>query len=304
MERFGRTRLVVVGTFALIAAPAMAQREPTPHLDPTHAVAEALGHDHAIAHRNEHATAAHNWTVPVTTAPRTCYEVIGQAQGASRVMVEVHARNARVGDPLSIATSSPTRTRFCAELPGHVYSVVVQAEGPTDWAIAVRAAPADEPTAEPGASARDRLATALANGSSASPGGSSASPTPAPSANYPIGGAEHDFVGTQIRNLASGLATYGMVPAERVTLAENGTHEVALRLVGGHCVLAVAAGVPSLTDVNLEIADPAGNRVAQDSAHHGIESLRYCPSYSGTYRLTVRAFAGFGTTGIQAFEVR
>jgi len=121
---------------------------------------------------------------------------------------------------------------------------------------------------------------------------------------FPIGGTESDYVGQQIRTTVQQSRTpRAIVAAQRVELATNQAHTVDLPLVASHCILAVAAAVPSATDVNLELSDPAGNRVGEDTGHRATETLSYCPPYSGTYRLSVRMFAGHGLTGIQAFEV-
>jgi hypothetical protein len=176
-----------------------------------------------------------------------------------------------------------------------VYSVLVHADGATQWALALRVAPAGEPEAS---------SAPAANTASASPApASSAPPAAVAVVNLPIGGVEADFVGQQIRTAVANRSPRAIVAAERVTLATNEAHTVELPLTAAHCIVAVAAGVPSATDVNLEIADPAGNRVAEDTGHRGTESVQYCPPYSGRYRLTVRMFAGRGLTGIQAFEV-
>jgi hypothetical protein len=286
--------LSLVSIMSLAPSLANAQAE-----DAAHAVDAALGREHAVLRRVErHRGAARDWTVPLRTRRGTCYEVIARAVGDSRVSIAMQARRARIADEVPIANgTSVARTRFCASLPGSVYSVLVHADGATQWALALRVAPAGEPE---GSSAP------AANTASASP-----SPTPASSAppavvavNLPIGGVENDFVGQQIRTAVANRSPHAIVAAERVNLATNEARTVELPLTAAHCILAIAAGVPSATDLNLEITDPAGNRVAEDTGHRGVESVQYCPPYSGRYRLTVRMFAGRGLTGIQAFEVR
>jgi hypothetical protein len=286
--------LVSVAVVSMLTlAPALASAQAT--VDAVRAVDSALGREHAVMRRAErHRGAARDWTVPLRTRRGTCYEVIARAVGESRVSMAMQARRARIADEVSIGSGTEVaRTRFCASLPGAVYSVLVYADGPTQWALALRVAPAGEPVA-----------------SSAPPASAAPSPAPASSAppaavavNLPIGGVENDFVGQQIRTTVQSRSPRAIVAAERVTLATNEARTVDLPLTASHCILAVAAGVPSATDLNLEITDPAGNRVAEDTGHRGVESVQYCPPYSGRYRLTVRMFAGRGLTGIQAFEV-
>jgi hypothetical protein len=294
----------------LIASRTRAQSPPATS-DPAADVDHALGSEHAVLRRSQHYTgAAHHWALPLSTTRGECYEVIGLARGSSRVGLEIHARNARVGDvvPLASSRNDVVRTRFCASLPGHVYSLALDSEGPTHWAVAVHAVPPDEPSPEPGAASRERLALALASssGSSPQPSGNTADAgagDAATSASYPIGGTEADYVGSQIRSVLSGRTAVGIIPAVRVNLATAQSSDVDLPLTGGHCIQLIAAGVPSVSDLVVEIVDPAGNRVAQDNTHRPTESVSYCPSYSGTYRASVRMLSGFGLTGIQAFEV-
>ena len=263
--------------------------------DPAHTTAAPRGHHRPLFRRAPRPPGgAHDWTVALTTRRGACYEVVARAAGDSRVTLALQARRARIAEPVSIASGAEAaRAHFCATLPGRVYSAVVHADGATRWALAVRAAPA-----EPAVVA---VASPMPAPSSPAPAASAA---PVAVVTIPIGGTENDFVGSQIRATAQPRASRAIVAAERAVLGTNEARVVELPLTAGHCILAVAAGVPSATDVNLEIADPAGNRVAEDSAHRGVESVSFCPPYSGRYRLTVRMFAGHGLTGIQAFEVR
>ncbi|MEI8254062.1 MAG: hypothetical protein WCJ30_00150 [Deltaproteobacteria bacterium] len=271
---------------------ALAQQSSAP--DPGRVVDDALGRDRAETRRAvHHAGGAHDWRVPLLTRRGVCYEILAQASGTSRVSVTLLARRARVAEPFSIATTAVARSRFCASLPGAVYSAMVHAEGPANWALALRAAPAGEPRS---------AASAAPIASSAPP--ASVAPTASAAPTLPIGGVEADFVGQQIRAAVQGRSPRAIVAALRVELGTNQAYTVDLPLVAAHCVLAVAAAVPSASDVNLQIDDPAGNRVGEDAGHRGVETLSYCPPYSGTYRLQVRMFGGHGLTGIQAFEVR
>jgi hypothetical protein len=133
-------------------------------------------------------------------------------------------------------------------------------------------------------------------------GGATNNAAVATAVSFPVGGTETDYVGNQIRSTMQGRAARAMVPASRWTLHENESQIMDVALVASHCIVAVVAGVPSMSDYDVQLADPAGNRVAQDTSHHGTETVSFCPSYSGTYHLTVRAVAGFGATAAQVFE--
>lgn len=285
---------------ALASASSGVLAQPRPAPDPGRLVDAALGHDHAELRRAErHAGGPHDWRIPLRTRRGACYEILAQASGTSRVSVTVLARRARMADPVSMATTTPARARFCATLPGTVYAALVHTEGPTSWVVAQHVAPE---RMNPNASS----APSTAPDSHASSGTPSGSPSPSssPEPTWAIGGVEVDFVGRQLRAAVEGRTARAIVPAERVELGTNQAHAVDLRVVASHCILVVAAAVPSASDLDLELQDPAGNRVAEDAGHRGIETLSYCPPYSGTYRLQVRMFSGHGLTGIQAFEMR
>jgi hypothetical protein len=285
---------VVVATVSL--APTLVHAQAAE--DAVRTVDAALGRERAVMRRAErHRGAARDWTVPLRTRRGSCYEVIARAVGDARVSLTLQARHARIADEVPIANGTEVaRTRFCASLPGSVYSALVHSDGATQWALALRTAPAGEAQAS---------SAPPANATSAAPSTApSSSPPPlGVVANLPVGGVENDFVGQQIRTAMQNRSARAIVPAERVSLATNEARTIDLPLTASHCIVAIAAGVPSATDVNLEIVDPAGNRVAEDSGHRGVESVSYCPPYSGRYRLTVRMFSGRGLTGIQAFEV-
>lgn len=270
----------------------------------------ALQGAHPIFRRSTQYAAgeAHTWTFALPTERGHCYDVLGAATGGAHVHVEVYVRAASATPATLLSSASVSSTRFCASLPGHAYTLHVQTDGATSWSVAAREAAAAE---DPGAASRERLAAALvANGvahPSAAPSASSSPPSSPPAtmaAPIAVGGTENDYVTTQIRQLvhAQGPRWSPLMAAWRWTLDASQSQEAPVALTGGHCVTAVAAGMPSVTDVNLEFADPAGNRVAQDEGHRGVESLHYCPGYSGTYRLTVRLFAGRGPVGVQVFE--
>jgi hypothetical protein len=281
--------------------------------DPERAVSAALAGQRPLQRQGaRHAgTAPRDWTVALHTTRGQCYELVAVAAGSHRVTAEVRARRARLGEPLSLATSSGVaRTRFCATLPGRAYAVAVHADGATRWALALRPAPVEPPAPpppDPGAGQRDRLAAALASNNARTPEGVTITGEQTADAGgaIPVGGTENDYVGTQLRAFVrSRPGARPLIAAIRANLATNQTREVPLSLQGGQCVELVVAGVPSVTDVNLELFDPAGNRVADEHQHAALENLHYCAAYTGSYRLTVRMFAGSGLTGIQAFEVR
>ena len=259
--------------------------------DPAPVVRAARGTAAPRAERSVRARSPGDTLVPIHTVRGECYEVLGYATGAAQVRAQVMARTAEVGEALSLANSSgqAVRGRFCADLGGALYALRVHAEGPAWWAVAVVpvASGADAGVAPPPPPPAVDAGT-VAN-------------RPAAVVHPPVGGTEQDYVGGQVRAYAvhhGGLV--GLAVVVRRALATNETYEAALPLTSGHCVDVVAAGVPSVGDLVIELEDPSGNRVAQDSTHQGTEAVHYCPAYAGSYRLRVRMFSGQGLTAIQA----
>lgn len=223
--------------------------------------------------------------MPVTRG--RCYEVLAYATGAAPVFAQVIAGRARVGDSLAMTNSigRVARQRFCATEPAELYAIELRAEGESWWYLAVVPT---EGAPDAGPAIRTSTTTVIA-----------AAPTTTPTRRYPLGG--DDYVGRQILSFARQRpGIEGLTEMARVTLPTNGAYEGAVAIPTGRCVHVVAAGVPSVADLVVELEDPAGHRVAQDATRRNLESVRHCASYAGTFRLRVRVFSGAGTVGVQA----
>lgn len=217
-----------------------------------------------------------------------CYEVLGYATGAAPVFAQVVAGHARVGDSLAMTNSvgRVARQRFCATEPAELYGMELHAEGESWWYLAVVPT---EAVVDAGVTARAVTAPV---------GAGSVSTTP--SRRYPVGGGD-DYVARQIQGFARQRpGVEGATETARVTLPTNGAYEGAVSVPSGRCVHVVAAGVPSVADLVVELEDPAGHRVAQDATRRNVESVRHCASYAGTFRMRVRVFSGAGLVGVQA----
>jgi hypothetical protein len=126
----------------------------------------------------------------------------------------------------------------------------------------------------------------------------------APTGGVPVGGPEQDYVGARLRAWAAQHpGAVGFSNAVRVTLQTNQAHEATYSLGSGQCIVVVAAGVPSVADFHLELYDPVGNRVAQDSTHTSLESVQHCAVYAGPVRFRARVFSGGGLVALQALTV-
>lgn len=226
--------------------------------------------------------------VSVALPEGECFTLLGAATGAAQVRARVSGRAVALGDAVPLANSrgEAARATLCSDVPGP-YHVDVDVEGESEWALAFVAA--DRPERDAGARVArvgdDRL-------------------NPDAGSAFTIGEG-HDFIASEVRRFAQTRPGRVAITAlEREALATNAVHTQSLTLASGRCVDVVAAGVPSVADLAMELLDPTGHRVAQDSTHRGVESLRYCPSYGGRYTVRVRVFAGSGLVGVQALAER
>ncbi len=296
----------------MLLVPAALRAQASDTTNPATEVRTAVGTARPIAAQTQHytAAAARDWTLRLRTRMGQCYEVLGLAVGTSRVTADVNARNTRAADTVLISTSNErvARGAFCVTLPGNVYSVRVHADGATNWSLSV--VPSSGPlnvglpgtgTTAPAPDAGTATSLTVGGGRIADAGAPALPPAPV----YPVGGTENDYVALQLRAFVSAHPGARAVNAvDRGVLQTNQSRELTLSLNGAQCVDVVAAGMPSVSDVDIEITDPGGNRVAQDAGHRGVESVRFCPSYTGRYRVAVRIFQGLGLTAVQAFSSR
>lgn len=213
-----------------------------------------------------------------------CYALLGAAVGAAQVRARVMARGVMVvpDAPLANSRGEAVRREFCVRHPSDWYVLRVAPEGPSAWHVAL---------VETGVDTHAPVASVVA----------APAPPEAPAVALrpePIGGT--DYVGAQILAYARARPRLvGLSPVARGRLSTNETWTARYALPAGRCVELVAAGVPSVRDLALEIEDPAGHRVAQDGTHRATEAVRHCPHYAGTHTVRVRMFAGAGAFAAQ-----
>jgi hypothetical protein len=113
---------------------------------------------------------------------------------------------------------------------------------------------------------------------------------------HPVGGSGSGYLAKQLRARHRAVASR----AEAVTEAFEGklrTGEAAsrhVRLEGGRCYLVLAAGVPSVRDLDLRVKGPFGREAATDASHDAQPSARVCPTVAGRHTIEVRMFHGYG----------
>lgn len=260
---------------------------------PAARVEAALGGVAVVASRGGRTRSSGELTIPVTLRRGGCYRVLGAADGEAQTYAEVTVRTATVLAPLALAHAEGRVAdgRFCVEEVPELYRLAVRAEGPAAWHVAVvEAPPAPAPP-------RAVTVSAVDAGAPAGPGVSTT--------EYDIGAGANDYVGAQLRAYAAARpGRVGFTPVVREVLPTHAQHTRTVVLPAGRCIESVAAGVPSVADLELLIEDPNGNRVAQDGTRRSTEGVRFCPVFSGTYTLRVRVRMGAGLVAMQCLIER
>lgn len=259
--------------------------------DPSARVQAVLGDATTVVSRGGRTRSSGELTIPVVLRRGGCYRVLGAADGETQTFAEVTVRAASVLAPLALAHSEGrvAEGRFCVEEAPELYRLVVRAEALAVWHVAVVEAP-------PAASRAVPAATVDAG----APADNVVSTT-----EYEIGGGANDYVGAQLRAYAAARpGRVGFTPVVREVLPTHAQHSRTVVLPAGRCIESVAAGVPSVADLELLIEDPNGNRVAQDGTRRGTEGVRFCPVFSGTYTLRVRVRMGAGLVAMQCLIER
>ncbi|MFW5921257.1 MAG: hypothetical protein ACOCUS_05400, partial [Polyangiales bacterium] len=120
---------------------------------------------------------------------------------------------------------------------------------------------------------------------------------------YRVGGSGSGFLASKIRE-RHGEAGEGHRPATdlrtgRLQTGKKARFEVSVE--GGKCYVVLAAGVPSVRELNLRVLDSFGNEVASDSTRDAFPAARACPSVGGRWTVELDMFNGYGKYAVQVF---
>jgi hypothetical protein len=124
---------------------------------------------------------------------------------------------------------------------------------------------------------------------------------------FRVGGSGSGFVAARLRERHRAVGRGGSPVTDLLagTLRTGDERSIALPVVGGGCYVALAAGMPSVRELDLRVRDPFGNERARDEARDAFPATgRFCASVSGRWTIEVRMFNGYGQYGLQVFQVR
>ncbi|MFO8072621.1 MAG: hypothetical protein R6V85_12180 [Polyangia bacterium] len=121
-----------------------------------------------------------------------------------------------------------------------------------------------------------------------------------------VGGPESDFVANRIRQLhvQYGRGRAAISPVFRGNLSTNGEQVFEVRLQAGHCYTVIAAGNPSVKDIDVVLLDRSGSEIQRDDTRSGFTALDTdpCPRFTGRYTVEIEMKRGFGQFGAQVFS--
>jgi len=120
---------------------------------------------------------------------------------------------------------------------------------------------------------------------------------------FRVGGAGTGYIPNRIRarHREAGEGRLAVADPVTGTLRTSEQHEVVVPVEGRHCYVALAAGVPSVRDLDLRVVDAYGHERATDETHDATPAVRFCPSVAGRWKVQVRMFNGYGRYGVQVF---
>jgi hypothetical protein len=121
-----------------------------------------------------------------------------------------------------------------------------------------------------------------------------------------VGGQESDFIANRIRQLHAqyGKGRAAISPVHRGNLATNGEQVFSVRLTAGHCYTVIAAGNPSVKDLEITLLNGAGSEIQKDKTVNSFPVLYTapCPTFTGKHTVKIKMLKGSGQFGAQVFS--
>ena len=120
------------------------------------------------------------------------------------------------------------------------------------------------------------------------------------------GPGEADFIANRFRQLHAqyGEGRAAVTQIVRGNLATSGDQVFNAKLTAGHCYTIVAAGAPSVKDLDIVLLDQSRSELQKDTTHDGfaVMDTSPCPRFTGTYVVKIRVSKGAGQFGAQVFS--
>jgi hypothetical protein len=94
-----------------------------------------------------------------------------------------------------------------------------------------------------------------------------------------------------------------MTPFVEHSLRTNERIDLEVSVEGGQCYVALAVGVPSVRELDLYVLDPFGQQRARDGTRDAAPVARFCPTVSGTWKVQLHLFNGYGRVAAQTLRL-
>jgi hypothetical protein len=121
-----------------------------------------------------------------------------------------------------------------------------------------------------------------------------------------VGGPGNDFIANRVRQLHSqfGKSRAAISPLYKGNLSTGNEQVFKVRLRAGHCYTIIAAGSPSVRNLDVYLLDGTGRELGKDKSKNSFPTLDTdpCLRSAGEYRVKVKMFSGFGQFGVQVFS--
>jgi hypothetical protein len=121
-----------------------------------------------------------------------------------------------------------------------------------------------------------------------------------------VGGNGSDFIANRIRQLHTQFGRNRAVvsPLLRSNLSTGNQKNFEIRLHAGHCYTIIAAGSPSIRNLDIRLLSPNGRELSNDQSKNSypIVETNPCIRVAGKHTVRVYMFSGFGQFGLQVFS--
>ncbi|MCP4197475.1 MAG: hypothetical protein GY762_10045 [Proteobacteria bacterium] len=121
-----------------------------------------------------------------------------------------------------------------------------------------------------------------------------------------VGGQGSDFIANRVRQLHTqfGKNRAAISPLLRGNLSTGNQKNIEIRLHAGHCYTIIAAGSPSIRNLDIRLLSPTGRELNSDQSKNSypIVETNPCIRVAGKHTIRVYMFSGFGQFGLQVFS--
>ena len=127
---------------------------------------------------------------------------------------------------------------------------------------------------------------------------------PTPRARFAVGGTGNGYLAQHLRQRHAQVADGKPPRTDRLEHRHARSEQVVVPLPvrAGHCYVAIAAGQPSIRQIQLQIVDAHGQERGRGAASE--PSAAFCATTDADYQVRVKVELGYGTVALQVYGSR